>query len=204
MKRPHTNEGGFEIEDVCPDVTAAAGIITPSQAWHAARTAIRYFDFVGKYPYVNQVDSYSRNEGIVSVGVWSPLEYNPDNTIISNDLEVSRSRSFVAAAKALCRFAGTSIDEIHRVNVMILADGAEIEFHADKYDGARSILQLMGYRSLGFIHSKSAIAAQTDAFLFPGDAYRMQFTEDDTSVQHAITYIGHGPRLPNVGLYINA
>lgn len=204
MALPRADEGGLEIFDLCPDVTAAGDIIPLSTAWHAARTALRYFNHADDYEYVKRVHDYDSESGIVEVGVWSPLEYNPKGTIIGNPSEVNRSMSFVRAAKALARFAGTTLDEEYRVKVMVMMDGDELGFHQDKYEGARSTLQLMGYRSLSLIHTSTPISAQTDAFLFQGDAYRMQFRPDYQSVVHGISYLGHGPDLPNVGLYINA
>jgi hypothetical protein len=203
---PQEIEGGFEIYDIAPDVIASGDIISLSTAWHAARTALRYWENAdsSKYPYVKTTKKYRSGGGIATVGVWSPLEYNPKNTIIANQNEVNRSKSFVMAAKALCRFAGTSLEEVNRVHVMVVPDGDFLGFHTDKYDGARSIIQLMGYREVEFVHPYTEVSASTSAFLFPSDAYRMQFRDDSTSIMHAVSYIGHGPGMFNVGIYINS
>jgi hypothetical protein len=202
----HQEEVGFEIEQVIPEVTAASGIISPRVASNASRTALRYFTHAERYHFVRDVSEFGSGV-ILTVGIFSPLEYNPENTIIGNDVERRRGGSFHAAVRALVRFSGSFIDEVNYAYIMIVPDGVTTGFHRDKYEGARATIQLAGHREVNFVHT-GMVQSTTELTLLPTDAYRMTFTNDENSLSHAVDYTGAasqnlGLDNLNIGIYIN-
>lgn len=197
MHLPHLGEGGFETYDVMPDVTFGYGVISPRTAFDAGRTALRLCRQNELLPFVESVGD--PNLEIFRVNTFSPAHYtNSNETLFGHVSQIRRARSFIQACKALDRFAGMT-EDLDCVYIMLMKHFDELPAHKDVYDGARSMLQLAGQKIVEFDHNHP-VSAVTNLFIAPGDAYQMQFRDDDTSVEHSVTYYG---AVENVALYVN-
>ncbi|NBU33592.1 hypothetical protein EB118_02275 [bacterium] len=194
---------GGEITDVIRDVTLSRGVVSPRVAWQASRTAMRYAFEADFLPFAETIQLLNDSSRLVRIGTYSPLEYSDtQGTIIGNPREISRSLSFVTALKALHRSVGSDFSEATFAGVMVDLENASRDLHSDFGDYSRSFIQLAGQRRIGFIDT--TVTGFRNAFativLNPGDVYSMRFREDESTIYHAIDYIGEPY---SVGVYIN-
>ncbi len=172
--------------DVTRDVTACGEVISKQTAYNAGRTALRYVRDASKLPFAQQFETYSSGGEIVEVTLFPGPD--DEHSLFGTPSELSRSKSFMQAAKALCRFAGKQPDQLKHVNIMAMPAFDAIPLHRDKSPWTRSVLQLWGQRALEFVLTARGVMAFTDMHLFEGDAYKMQFRDNDESILHGIDY----------------
>jgi len=177
-----------EPVDIFPDVYAQGRLVSPLVAWHAARTALKLYYDHENLPFAKMSKEYQGGGGIVTLGIYSPLEYSPDGTIFGHPRIYNKSVSFMRAVKQLIRFSGAHEAESHYLRLMLMPDGEGIGVHRDLATHRRSFLQLLGHREATFIGNIQNMEAETSIVLAPGDAYCMQFREGNESVLHSVAY----------------
>jgi hypothetical protein len=68
--------------------------------------------------------------------------------------------------------------------------------HQDNYNGSRALLLLCGIKEIEFNHLP--FLARTEMTQFPGDAYKMRFRADETSILHEIDPL----EILNIAMYV--
>ena len=202
MPEPRQGEGGETVE-VIRDVVVTQQAVSRMVAWNASRTALRYAFQADFLPFAHTTRVDNDSSRIVRIGAYSPVEYaNHQGTVICNPREINRNTSFVVALKALHRVSGSDFADSDWANIMLDLDSSSIPLHPDYGTYSRSFIQLAGIRILSFLDETAVNSSEKykAVVLSPGDAYSMQFRDDETSILHAADYMGWPY---SVGIYIN-
>ena len=183
--------------EITPEVSLSRHILSPSVAARAARTARAFLRDPSRYPYVHTAkhDDGTVRDDIVRVGWWAPRTESDNATIWGNYRYQQRHESFVTAAHQLICFSGGEIPEY--VNIYIQPQG-ELPMHLDQMSYKRSLIMLDAAKMVTVRHRNDFETFVTFP-VWTGDAYSMQFRDDELSVPHSVDNINP----ENIALYIS-
>jgi hypothetical protein len=184
-------EGGVVYPQPLHDVEMFPALVPSGMAYHAARTALSLYRRSDSLPFV---EFDPEHPDILHVGWSKPInDHAGSNTIFEHPQTVKRAQSLIGCAKTLIDAAYPDFTPGH-ISLLFDEEGSRPR-HQDMFNGSRALLLLAGAKLVEFDHVPHI--ARTELMQFPGDAYKMQFRNDETGLWHEVDSF-----LPmNVALY---